>query len=587
MKNPVYLLGPRFRSLRNMLAVRRNVMVACAWGLLVLGMLLGLYDLCVRFFVKIDDLDRATPVITALNTMRSFFTRTPTVGEMLNRTVLLMFLFSLICMLLISNVIVALANFFTSEELDLVLASPIPYYSVFFSKFADTLIQSSWMVLLVVGPFLTALGRVYHAPISYYFLFWFPLIPMLVFPCCIGIIVTLVLARVFPVTKMRNLMRFLAVMGACVVLLVVRVMRPELLVAPEKFRSLVTMLDSPWNPRLEVMPSGWASNESLSLMDFPRGATTTDHYLLWGGAFLLILFTYQLAKKIHVAGWQLHQEAAGRPDDTADGGFQGESPLERILRPFDLPVRAILAKDIRTFYRSPVLWTQALLMLVIMVIYLYNIYLLPIGDVPGLTPAFVDGLAFLNIGFVSFVVVALALRFGFPAVSLEGLGFFLIHSSPFGIKRYVRVKFWSTFIPLLTVSLVLALTSDVILGAKRLIFILSVLDSVLFSYVISALALGFGAIYHDFRRQSVSEIPSSFGGMVFMIATITVLGVAMALQAVPFWYYLIQSMSIARANWLQLMVSGACALASVVLCIVVARVGIWRSEQVLIYLEAQ
>ena len=585
-----YLLRPRRQSLANLLRKPGRKRTAAIWSLIVLATLIGIGLGCVELFRRIDQVDRLSPVIAGIDAVRRLVEeRPPTIGEMLNRTVLMMFSFSLMMMLMLSNVITALSTFFASEEMDLVLSSPIRYHAVFFSKFTETLLQSSWMVFLLLVPYLVALGWVYHAPLRFWLGFWLPLVPFLCISTSGGILLTLFLARAFPVGKTRNLLRFISVMGAGVLLLLFRVMRPELLVSPEKFRDLLALIQTPWNPQLEKVPAGWMAKEFIGLLDLPMGATTMDHLFLWGGGLAAVALCYAVSRRYHLDTWQLHQEAEGAPDDThvEAGAVPGEGPVDRVFARVPVQLRSILAKDVRVFYRSPVLWTQVMLMVVIMVIYVYNIYLLPLNSIRGLTPIFVEWLAFPNIGFVAFVVVALALRFGFPAVSMEGPGFYLIHSSPVGISRYVRIKFWSNFVPLLIVSLALVITSDLMLQVRSTMFWVSLFDALLFSLVIAALALAYGAVYHDFRRVSVSEIPSSFGGMVFMVATLIVIVVVMCMQAVPFWYLTVNALSVAALGWGTLALTAGCGLASVATCLGITVYALRHATRVLEFLEVE
>jgi len=44
------------------------------------------------------------------------------------------------------------------------------------------------------------------------------------------------------------------------------------------------------------------------------------------------------------------------------------------------------------------------------------------------------------------------------------------------------------------------------------------------TFAIGALALGFGALYPQFETENAAQIPTSFGGLVFMMATIVLLG---------------------------------------------------------------
>ena len=588
--NLFYLLRARLWSIRNTLLSRRSIGITLTWALIVVVLSIGLYQLSCRLFLKVDQVDQISSVLATIQSVSALLdNRAPTIGEMLNRTLLMMFLFSLMIMLLISNVITALSTFFSSEELDLIFSSPLSYRSLFCSKFVETAIQSSWMVFIVLVPFLAALGRVYRAPTWFYFVAWVPLVPFVVYCTATGIIITLLLAKVFPVSQTRNLLRFLAVLGAGAVLIIFRVMRPELLVAPDHFREFLVMLNTPWNPHLENIPSGWAVKEILWMMDFPLSALWYDHLLLWLGAAVCLVITYRFCSRLHLACWQVHleisDESVGPMIRSGSLTEVKESLLDRLLSPLGIAGRSILSKDVRVFCRSPVIWTQIMLMVVIMIIYLYNVHLLPLKTMHGVSPVFLEWLAFLNIGFVAFVVVALGLRFGFPAISLEGQGFFLIHNSPVGIDRYFMIKFWSNFVPLNGISLTLVLVSDYILGVRSWVFWLSILDVALLTYMIAALALGFGAFYHDFKRQSLSEIPSSFGGMVFMVTTLSSVVLVMLLQALPFWYYTELALSIAKPKpwhyWLGLV----CLLCSIGLCLALARLALSWGIRSLRYLE--
>jgi len=45
------------------------------------------------------------------------------------------------------------------------------------------------------------------------------------------------------------------------------------------------------------------------------------------------------------------------------------------------------------------------------------------------------------------------------------------------------------------------------------------------TFAIAALALGFGALFPQFETENAAQIPTSFGGLVYMMATIALLAV--------------------------------------------------------------
>src|SRR5258707_5340925 len=54
--------------------------------------------------------------------------------------------------------------------------------------------------------------------------------------------------------------------------------------------------------------------------------------------------------------------------------------------------------------------------------------------------------------------------------------------------------------------------------------ILSLATMAALTLAIGALALAFGALYPQFETENAAQIPTSFGGLVFMMATIGLLG---------------------------------------------------------------
>jgi ABC-2 type transport system permease protein len=55
---------------------------------------------------------------------------------------------------------------------------------------------------------------------------------------------------------------------------------------------------------------------------------------------------------------------------------------------------------------------------------------------------------------------------------------------------------------------------------------------------IAAMALGFGALYPQFETENAAQIPTSFGGLVFMMSTIALLAAVIVALARPVSAYL-------------------------------------------------
>ena len=89
----------------------------------------------------------------------------------------------------------------------------------------------------------------------------------------------------------------------------------------------------------------------------------------------------------------------------------------------------------------------------------------------------VNALVFLILALVGFVMAALAARFQFSAVSLEGRGFWVVRTAPISAKDFLFAKAWVGFVPMLLVGECLAISSAAILNAKPFLFAIAIITT--------------------------------------------------------------------------------------------------------------
>ena len=77
-------------------------------------------------------------------------------GKMLS-----MALLAFLSILLLSNLISSLSTFFLAKDLDMVVSAPVDWLRIYLAKLIETVLHSSWMVLLLAVPMFTAYGVVY------------------------------------------------------------------------------------------------------------------------------------------------------------------------------------------------------------------------------------------------------------------------------------------------------------------------------------------------------------------------------------------------------------------------------------------
>jgi ABC-2 type transport system permease protein len=93
-------------------------------------------------------------------------------------------------------------------------------------------------------------------------------------------------------------------------------------------------------------------------------------------------------------------------------------------------------------------------------------------------------------------------------------------------------------VPLLVVALPLIVGTNIVLDASPFILTLTSLTMVGITFALTSLALGFGALYPNYDTENVAEIPTSFGGLLFMMAAVIYLAGVVILEAWPVYLFL-------------------------------------------------
>ena len=472
-----------------------------------------------------------TGVYGVLYRILKYFRGVEDLGPLLAGKLLGLVLLSFISILVLSNVITALSSFFLAKDLDLLVSAPVDWLRLYLAKLGETLLHSSWMVALMAVPILTAYGVIYRGGLVFLPVAVLTLVPLLTLPAVAGSAITLVLVNVFPARRTRDLLSIVALGAAAGVILLFRLIRPEQLARPEGFRNLldfITVLRTPTSP---FLPSEWAAK---AIMGFLRhNFDPLPLLLLWSTAAALVTLGGLLHRELFATGYTKAQEGAER---FVRGTFWRWT-VGTLLLPLPVAKREFVLKDVKLFFRDTTQWSQLILLAVLVVVYLFNIKALPLHRGEPVGFFYVTLVSFLNLGLSGFVLASIAARFIFPAVSLEGRQMWLLRSSPLDLRALLWSKYWVGTVPLLVLAMLLTGLTDVLLEVSSFMMILSLATIFALTLAIAAMALGFGALYPQFETENAAQIPTSFGGLVYMMATIALLaGVIVALWQAVYVY---------------------------------------------------
>lgn len=502
-----------------------------------------------------------------------YLAKIPVVGAILTVRLLNMAFLTFFSMLLFSNIITALSTIYLSADLSLLLSSPVRLTSVFISKFVETMMNSSWMILIFGFPIFVVCGQVYEASLFYYIVFPVVLIPFLVIPASLGIGITVLLMRFFPAKRTQQVLTILGVILAACMVMFFRFLKPEQLVQEVGVNELLQYLSQARIPSSPYLPSTWATEAIMSLLEKNPEAVLKNFLWLSGVAILLFGLILQLATRFYYTGWSGSGESK-----TAKMVKWNTSPIDFVLSfaTFLHPVtRALLMKDMKIFWRDTSQWSQLLMLGALLIIYFFNIKNLPLDNV------YLKNLvSFLNLGLAGFVLAALGSRFIYPTTSLEGESFWILHSSPLSYRQFLLEKFFLFVLPLICLAELLIIISNLLLKVDPYMMGLSVITIFFITLGLTGLGVGIGAIYPKFINENPAQIATSLGGILYMILSLVYIGLIVVLEARPVYVHFSEQLFFRSVGGIEVYICyGAALILSLVVTILPIRMGIFTLKK--------
>lgn len=436
-------------------------------------------------------------------------------------------------MLVFSNIIASLSTFYLSKDLDLLISSPVSIRSIFLARFLQTMVNSSWMFFIFGIPIFIALGECYNAGAWYYAGLVPIILPFIIIPACLGILVTIVLMRYFPARKTYQFLTIIGLIFMGGLVMFFRFLQPEKFlgkkVAMAEIQQFVENLKV---PSYGFLPSTWTTHSLTAGTSGDYEGMTYWIAVAWAAAALLFLLNLLIGSRAYYRGWSIAY--TGRSGVQARRKNRFYLWLEAWL-PLSPPLRTIIMKDIRVFWRDPSQWSQIFMLGALVVIYVFNIRSLPMGS------TFLKNfVSVLNIALAGVVLAAVAVRFVFTSVSVEARSFWLIKSAPVDFSRYLWAKFFFYLIPLLLLAETLVVVSNLFLELDPYLMAVSASGIFFITVGLTGLGIGLGAIYPVFQHENIAEIGTSTGAIYYMLISLAYVGVIVMFGVRPIWVHLSQ-----------------------------------------------
>jgi ABC-2 type transport system permease protein len=457
-----------------------------------------------------------------------FLNTFPALGEVLmERLFYLLFVFLLI-LLVFSNLVIGYTNFFRNRETSYLTSLPISSQTIFRWKFLESALLASWAFLFLIAPLLAAYGLIRGAPWHFYVMTLAALGMFIVLPGVAGAYAALLLARYLD----RRTFQVVAVAATVVLLpLLWFCFRPETLTDTSTDTRVLATLDKlltrthfsewPW------LPSFWLST---SVLQWAEGALTAagffllvllSHVLFFGwlsftrtGKLFYESFSIVQSRQSIFVRWGWFRHWRRRHDAQFDYAPGAVEQAARFFLSAPPDVLALLVKDARMFWRDTTQWGQTLVLFGLLAVYVIN---LRHFSQQLTNPFWVHLVCYLNLGACALNLATLTTRFVFPQFSLEGKRLWIVGLAPMGLQQALRVKFWLASRAALCVTLGLILLSCHMLrmSMDRTLYLGLIIATMTFT--LTALAMGLGALYPNFREDNPTKIVSGFGGTLCLV----------------------------------------------------------------------
>ena len=452
--------------------------------------------------------------------------RTPLEATVAIPLVFNFFFIAMLVLLTFSNAIIAYGSLFGKDESAYLLASPLTPLDVVTLKYAESLVMASWALVLLGFPLMMSMAdladrRVFYLLFLAFFLAFIPI------PGALGLLLAWASARFFP----RRMVRAAAVIAAITLgWLMISGMRSLRLgdsateIWLRSFQSRMGLVQSAF------LPNHWVS----AGIDHAMNNQFAESALYLGVTVANALFLSWLAVGVvsrHFSG-ALDRASAGRdggarPASEASGGFSG-----LVFFYLPKPLRLIAAKDLRTFLRDPLQWSQLAILFGLLALYLANMPTLRL-QLSGRGWYLI--IPFLNLCAVSLILATFTCRFVFPLVSLEGRKLWLIGLLPLSRGRVLHAKFAFAMTVTLLVAVGTMALAAYMLKLTPVWTVIHMTVTVAVCFGLCALSVGIGARMPMFAELNVARIANGLGGTSNLLASITLVSLVLICVGVATW----------------------------------------------------
>ncbi|MEI7907831.1 MAG: hypothetical protein WCI84_10800, partial [Bacteroidota bacterium] len=315
---------------------------------------------------------------------------------------------------------------------------------------------------------------------------------------------------------------------------------------------------------VKVLPNFWVSEIMYFYVTKNFTAVTGYTSLLVLSTLGLFIFTLAIADGIFYSTWITSLSIKSLTVKS----LQLKNSIFSFGRPsfFSPQVEVMLKKEFWQFIREPSQWIHFAVMMALLLIFLSSVSTLNIKLQTPELKAVVYLVVFI---FNIFLINSLALRFGFPMMSLEGSAFWTIRSTPITAAKVYWIKFAIVVIFLVALSVIISWLSNIpylymqkVTGEQpwiysfiepsdtvKILSYFSMIVTPLITITLVSLNFGLGSVYSNFIEKNPIRIASSQGATMTFLLSVVYLVFLLALYYFPATMLFTAEMKDLQPDW--------------------------------------
>lgn len=455
------------------------------------------------------------------------------IGLFLFHRILSMLLFILFVLVSLGNMIVAYSTLYKSKDIEFFLTTPIKPIKIYTVKFLDNFFYSSSTMFIFIFSILLGYGSYLGKPFHFYlFSFFGVIVPFMLMSASLSIIILMLILKLSKKIDIRRLILLAGLIYAAGVYLYFKSTNPtKLFTEVMKYYPYIDQYFAQLDPTLALyLPNHWVA-EIFYFSVRGNSEMVLKYFLILISATIgMLLINFSVARKLYFETLFIAFDLKNKFRKKFEPEFL-KFEKKSIFHP---QIEVLMKRDLKMFLREPSQWGHFLIMVLLVLIFVWSLINMRFYRVETQLLS----LAFISIfSFNIFLIASIVIRFVYPLISLEGMSYWTIRSSPLKLTRLYIHKFIISFFPILIVSEAVSYFSIFPFGKDRNIGILMAIVSFFVALTYVSLGLGMGGYFANYAEKSPVRIASSRGATITLLLGLVLISIFMGIIFVPITFY--------------------------------------------------